>query len=205
MTTPDRTLSPGFCPDNALHDETPGMISAFMDFMRSDQRNWAGTIIGDIGAAGYKSREMAKHLCYVEQVNATDFNWDALSESVIATVNGVQIRAKQRYSVITCFEVLEHLQNPLWFIRQLRLMLKPGGVIYLSAPGRQIPFWGEYHFLEYTPEHLQKWLLNPEGLEIVRFKKVRIPHPLRFYFSGIRPFLRLFVGYTNLYEIRVRQ
>lgn len=204
MTTPDRTLQPGYCPPSALHDETPGMISAFMDFMRSDQRNWAGTIIGDIGAAGYKSREMAKHLCYVEQVNAKNFNWDPLTECVVGIGPDGPIRCKQRYEVVTCFEVLEHIINPLFFFRGLIGLLKPGGTLYLSAPGRWKILWGKYHFREYTPAEIAYWLSEIEGAYIVRHKKVRIPHPLRFYFSGIRPFLRLWVGYTNLYEIKIK-
>lgn len=72
----------------------------------------------------------------------------------------------------------------------------------LSAPGRPKILWGEYHFREYTPAELQKWILNPLGLQIVRKKRVRIDHHWSFYFKGIRPFLRLFYGFTWIYEIK---
>jgi len=39
-----------------------------------------------------------------------------------------------KYDVILAVEVIEHLQNPFHFIKNLNVFLKPGGVIFLSTP-----------------------------------------------------------------------
>ena len=39
-----------------------------------------------------------------------------------------------RYDVITCFDVLEHVPDPLAAVRRIRDSLRPGGVLFLYAP-----------------------------------------------------------------------
>lgn len=107
-----------------------------------------------------------------------------------------------RYDTVFCLEVIEHLQNPLFFMRNVQLILNKGGSIYLSCPGRPQFLWTEKHFIEYTPKHLKKWILDPLGLRIIRRKRIRINHPWWWYFRGIRPFFRIFLNYTNIYEIK---
>jgi 2-polyprenyl-3-methyl-5-hydroxy-6-metoxy-1,4-benzoquinol methylase len=56
---------------------------------------------------------------------------------------GVRVRAldlkhealeRDRYDVITCFDVLEHVPNPLAAVRSMRDALRPGGILFLYAP-----------------------------------------------------------------------
>lgn len=49
-----------------------------------------------------------------------DFNWT--------------MHFNKKYDVILCFEVLEHIMNPLLFLNELKKILKKDGVIYLSTP-----------------------------------------------------------------------
>ncbi|HXH05029.1 MAG TPA: class I SAM-dependent methyltransferase [Vicinamibacterales bacterium] len=39
-----------------------------------------------------------------------------------------------RYDVITCFDVLEHVPDPLAAVRRMRDALRPGGILFLYAP-----------------------------------------------------------------------
>ena len=41
---------------------------------------------------------------------------------------------KQRYDVITCFDVLEHVPDPLKAVQSMRDALRPGGILFLYAP-----------------------------------------------------------------------
>jgi 2-polyprenyl-3-methyl-5-hydroxy-6-metoxy-1,4-benzoquinol methylase len=41
---------------------------------------------------------------------------------------------RQRYDVITCFDVLEHVPDPLQAVKTMRDALRPGGVLFLYAP-----------------------------------------------------------------------
>lgn len=41
---------------------------------------------------------------------------------------------RERYDVITCFDVLEHVPDPLAAVRHIRDALRPGGIFFLYAP-----------------------------------------------------------------------
>ena len=143
----------------------------------------------DIGKINKKSIYLRKCLGVdIKQVEADDFNFEKL---------------KGKYNTILCFEVLEHLQNPLWFMNELKNILSHDGTIYLSSPGRPKILWTKYHYNELTPSRFNKWILDPLDMKIVRRTKLRPTHSLWFYLSGFRPLLRIFLNYTNLYEIKV--
>jgi hypothetical protein len=108
---------------------------------------------------------------------------------------------KRTYKTITCFEVLEHVMNPLRFVLTLKGRLDKDGRLYLSTPA--IPFiswyqWNE-HFTEYKEANLEI-LFEYAGFKIVR-KRVFRPFKWWFYFTGLRPFARLMMK-NVIYELR---
>jgi len=148
--------------------------------------------VADMGCFNAKSSFIRRFLNHeIEQVDRNDFNfWDVPKDY------------KNVFDVILCLEVLEHLQNPLHFMRNVKAMLKEGGSIYLSLPSRPRFLWTKHHFFEMNKKHLLKWIFKPLGLEVIESKRIRINHPWHFYISGIRPFFRIFFNYTRIYEIR---
>lgn len=85
---------------------------------------------------------------------------------------------RQQYDVITFFEVLEHLEEPIVFLRAVRDRLCPGGTIGLSVPNNDSPLLAVYRRLtrvvDVPPHHLTRWtkqalrsLFAREGFEIV--------------------------------------
>jgi 2-polyprenyl-3-methyl-5-hydroxy-6-metoxy-1,4-benzoquinol methylase len=69
----------------------------------------------------------------------------------------------QDFDVITAFEVLEHTENPLDFLKCLYNLLKPGGYLFLSVPfkTKRKPLRGDY-----PPIHLTRWPLKALKLAI---------------------------------------
>lgn len=55
----------------------------------------------------------------------------------------------KQYDVITCFEAIEHVENPELLIKVLSDVLKPGGRLIISTPNEKIMPWNETDF----PEH----------------------------------------------------
>ena len=103
------------------------------------------------------------------------------------------------WGTIFCLEILEHLYNPLLALENMKRALGPGGVIYLSTPRRPHYLWFEEHFHEIDDRRIG-WLFQRAGLCAVR-RRLGARQDLRFHFSGIRPFLRLFTS-TRIYELR---
>ncbi len=72
----------------------------------------------------------------------------------------------KKASVITCFEVLEHIVDPLKFLTVLSKILKPGGLLILTAPsvsGIDVQLLWEKSKTVYPPHHIN--LLSVEGVK----------------------------------------
>ena len=180
--------------------EKPGICTKETVMNEADQALFLSTAIfinglhsrvADMGCINAKSIYMG---CFfninIEQVEG-DFNFWTTPQGYI-----------KAFDFVLCLEVLEHVQNQLLFIQNVRRMLKPGGILFLSLPARPRFLWVDYHFFEMNKKHLTKWILNPLGLEIIDCKRLRIGHPWCFYFTGIRPFFRIFLNYTFIYKIK---
>jgi SAM-dependent methyltransferase len=72
-----------------------------------------------------------------------------------------------QYDAIVAMEVLEHVEDPLGFVDEMRPLLKKGGIIVLSTPRkyRQFPtIWDS----DLPPVHL--WWFTEEGLKAIASK-----------------------------------
>jgi SAM-dependent methyltransferase len=102
-------------------------------------------------------------------------------------------KTNRRYDVVTFFEVLEHMDNPLEFMSTVRRVLKDGGHIALSVPNR-------YRWMrainvsnvDFPPHHLTRWdtvslgnFLRQCGFDIVTLRE----QPLRGIDSVLVPLL----------------
>lgn len=136
----------------------------------------------------------------VDQIYVEDFNFDKLW-------------SEQKYDVIFCLEVLEHVQNPLFLMQQIKNLLKSGGTIYLSMPSNPVFLRYDYHFYEMKRDFFEKWILKPLNLKIVRHKKFNFVNDyktmligfrplLRIFKTGIKPILWGFIQINNFYEIK---
>ena len=136
----------------------------------------------------------------VTQIECADFNFDHIEP--------------RKYDCIFCFEVLEHIQNPLWLLREMREALADDGVIYLSMPHSPRWLWPDFHFNEISRDHFEHWLCNPLGLRIVRHRKFNHVSNWKAALIGFRPLVRFLrtrdlrpilsqlVQRNNHYEIR---
>lgn len=76
------------------------------------------------------------------------------------------------FDAVTCFEVLEHQDNPVRFITLVKGLLKPGGYIAISVPNRDR--WNLLPLGDFPPNHFTRWnvralrhFLECQGFEIV--------------------------------------
>lgn len=59
------------------------------------------------------------------------------------------------FDVVTCMEVIEHVENPERVLDELRRVLKPDGLLLLSTPNREVVVPGNpFHLHEFTPYEL---------------------------------------------------
>ena len=79
------------------------------------------------------------------------------------------------YDVVTCFEVLEHLFNPLRCLLQIKKVLVRDGRLYLSIPtGKPQFLWSPSHFHEFSDHSLTALIKRALGLQ--NYVAKRLPH-----------------------------
>ena len=106
-----------------------------------------------------------------------------------------------KFDYIFCFEVIEHLFNPLHLLLQMSNVLNSKGTIFLSTPKRRPHFmWYKYHFHEFSQSELTN-LFNRANLYINNKTFKMSGRPLINYFKGIRPLLRLFIERKCLVQL----
>ena len=63
------------------------------------------------------------------------------------------------FDVVVCFEVLEHIREPEAALDRLAAVLRPGGILAVSSPNRDVyPPGNPFHEREFTPEELAEAL-----------------------------------------------
>lgn len=76
---------------------------------------------------------------------------------------------EEKFDVATSFETIEHIEDPLPFLKDIARSLKKGGKLYCSTPNEvAMPYTPKFkfHFRHYTPEQFSD-LLEQAGFEVV--------------------------------------
>ena len=109
--------------------------------------------------------------------------------------------------VVTCFEVIEHILKPDLLLSEIKRILKPDGVLFLTTPNRAkrlLPFqrpWNREHLREYTSRTFRKSLQNHfPSFELLgiygepplheHYKNIWKQNFVHFYFGVITPIIR---------------
>ena len=101
-----------------------------------------------------------------------DFNWTLQTEW-------------DDYQTVTSFEVIEHLQNPLLYLRNIHRVMRYGGRLYLTTPVKWA-FKGKHHFHEFTRDELE-FCFTEAGFAYIHIERMQ-GYDLRNV--GIRPLIR---------------
>ena len=94
------------------------------------------------------------------------------------------------FDVITLWDVIEHIRNPLDYLREMRGVIRPGGLVYISTPNGLAKLWkrklyklfsidadlrGEFmpweHVFYYSPRSLE-YLLRKSGFKMLKLGAV---------------------------------
>ena len=105
------------------------------------------------------------------------------------------------FGVVTAFEVLEHLYNPLHALLEVKhLLIGHSARLYVSMPLRKPLFLASpEHFHEMSRQSALS-LFTRAGFSIVRSEEFRI-RPLLFYLTGLKPLLRAVFEKVQIYEL----
>jgi len=89
---------------------------------------------------------------------------------VVANVPGLPFE-NESFDGVLCTEVLEHTAEPKEALKDIRRVLKSGGLLYLSAPMSWCLHYEPKDFFRYTKFGL-KYLLEKTGFEILEIERI---------------------------------
>jgi len=126
-------------------------------------------VIGDIGCAGGSFLDhlsgIAKSIIAVEPCKVYHKHLESKGYEVFASVAEAIDSQKMRLDYAFCFSVIEHVLDPVTFIKELSDLVKPGGTIFLSTPNRNdilLSILGE-HFQSFFYRTVHRWYFDIES------------------------------------------
>ena len=169
-----------------------------------------GCAVLDVGCKGGHLRDILR-----EQGTQVHYTGVDISETVLGMVEGPGDAFRQSdvmdglpfgdgaFDVAFCLELVEHVENPSFVVRELKRVVKPDGAIVLSAPN---PYYYEEflanllhrpdtegHISTFTPRAIRR-LVSFQGLDVERTTGtwIRVPYwPFRPVRSGRYFLMRL--------------
>ncbi len=170
----------------------------------------SGQRILDAGAGELRFKQYCGHLEYVAQdFGEYDGNgdgaglqtgaWDNTRLDIVSDIVKIPVEDNS-FDVVLCTEVLEHIPDAVSAIREFSRILKPGGILLITAPFNSLTHFAPYHFCGYNSywyKHhlplmgLEIGALEPNGswFEFVAQELRRSRLVGRFYSSGILGFI----------------
>jgi SAM-dependent methyltransferase len=128
----------------------------------------AGTRVLDAGAGigqyrplfahcDYKAHDFAKEPQTVGQYTPLDYESDILDIPV----------PDHSFDVVLCTEVLEHVPEPIKAVRELARVLRPGGILMLTAPFGCVLHQEPYIFYSGYTEYWYRRFLGEAGCDVL--------------------------------------
>jgi SAM-dependent methyltransferase len=184
----------------------------------------SGSRILDAGAGELRNKPICSHLNYVSQdicqydgvgnnqglhTNA----WDTKKIDIVSDITDITDipEPDKSFDVILCSEVFEHLPDPLKALNEFSRLLKPGGILIVTAPFNSLVHFAPYHFSTGFSRYWYEWHLpinnfeveelssNGDWFDVAKQELIRLPSVARHYGDWSWPFAYIFAGFGMLY------
>jgi ubiquinone/menaquinone biosynthesis C-methylase UbiE len=135
-----------------------------------------GSTILDAGAGELANKAYCEHLKYTSQ----DFceytgsgdnkslqvgSWNTEKIDIVSDITSIPVPDRS-FDSILCSEVFEHLPFPERSLDELHRILKPGGLLILTAPFCSLTHFSPYHYSTGYNSYFYQFHLNRLGYEI---------------------------------------
>jgi ubiquinone/menaquinone biosynthesis C-methylase UbiE len=149
---------------------------------------------------------------YNAEVQGIDFSKEEVQKARLKGVNARVADLNKRlpfkdneFDAVTCFHVIEHLDNPDNMLREFKRILKKGGILMVAVPNHSFKkFYADYtHKRPYPKEALYR-ILDDYGFRDIRIKKgfhlSRLVSSVFFLFPRARYSIEKFLGKFSPWE-----
>lgn len=136
----------------------------------------------DAGAGELKNYKHCKHLNYISQ----DFSqykgsngsssegihpevWDTSKIDIVCDIASIP-EPDASFDAILCSEVFEHIPHPNEALDEFSRLLRPGGILILTAPFSSNVHFAPYHYSTGFSKYWYQYHLIKRGFEIIELK-----------------------------------
>jgi len=136
----------------------------------------AGARLLDAGAGECQYKKHCGHLKYVAQDNAIydgkgdsglqTGSWDFSRIDIVSDILDIP-EPDASFDVVLCTEVLEHLPDPARALDEMARLLRPGGMLIVTAPFWSLTHFAPYHYATGFNRYFYEFHLGRLGFDIV--------------------------------------
>lgn len=129
----------------------------------------AGWRILDAGAGQQHYKPFCNHLDYVAQ-DLAEYDgdgdtkglqagsWDAHHVDIVSDITSIPVPSAS-FDAAMCIEVLEHVPDPKAALRELCRVVRPHGLVIVTAPFASLVHQSPYYYHSgFAPRYFEKWL-----------------------------------------------
>lgn len=164
-----------------------------------------GERIIDVGAGELKYRHYFGHCDYVSNdLGVGDAEWVYRNIDIVSPADRIPVEAAC-FDHVLCTQVMEHIEYPEMAFKEFQRILKPGGMLYLTAPLCAVEHQPPFDYFRYTRYGLDS-LGRRSGFELIFIEPhggVFVNLDVMFWcaFWSVVPFRRFSYGRYLLYFI----
>lgn len=176
---------------NEKESKIISLYDALGDFCNSEVRDeWvierlakipSGKILLDAGAGEQKYKPYCRHLKYIAQdfgeyvpnevaTGLQSDSWDYSGIDIKCDIIDMPLK-DESVDVILCTEVFEHLKNPILTLKEFARILKPEGMLILTAPFCCLTHMAPYFYYNGFSEYWYKEHMENHGFRIDEFTR----------------------------------
>lgn len=157
----------------------------------------------DAGCGERPYRDSCTHLKYVSQdfgkydgrgddVGLQFKNWNQSEIDIISDIVAIP-QSDSSFDAVLCTEVFEHIPNPVLAIREFSRLLRPGGLLIITAPFCSINHFSPYFFQTGFSRYYYEHHLTDNGFDILEIS------PNGSYFEYIAQEVRRIPAVSGMY------